>query len=62
MMSVLLTVLVVVLSGVVALMLVPSKMVTTLLIGLALVMIMLSLFKATQDYFNRGLSSLIAFS
>lgn len=62
MMSVLLTVLIAVLSGAAALMLVLSKMVVTLLIGLAPVMITLTLFKATQDYFNRWLSSLIAWS
>ncbi|MEO9651660.1 MAG: type IV secretion system protein [Roseobacter sp.] len=62
MMSVLMTVLVAVLSGAAALMLVLSKMVVTLLIGLAPVMITLTLFKITQDYFNRWLSALIAWS
>lgn len=58
MMSVLMTVL----SGAAALMLVLSKMVVTLLIGIAPVMITLTLFKVTQDYFNRWLSALIAWS
>lgn len=62
MMSVLMTVLVAVLSGAAALMLVLSKMVVTLLIGIAPVMITLTLFKVTQDYFNRWLSALIAWS
>jgi type IV secretion system protein VirB6 len=62
MMSVLMTVLVAVLSGAAALMLVLSKMVVTLLIGIAPVMISLTLFKVTQDYFNRWLSALIAWS
>lgn len=61
-MSVLMTVLVAVLSGAAALMLVLSKMVVTLLIGIAPVMITLTLFKVTQDYFNRWLSALIAWS
>lgn len=62
MMSVLMTVLLAVLSGAAALMLVLSKMVVTLLIGIAPVMISLTLFKVTQDYFNRWLSALIAWS
>lgn len=62
MMSVLMTVLVAVLSGAAALMLVLSKMVVTLLVGIAPVMITLTLFKVTQDYFNRWLSALIAWS
>lgn len=51
MMSVLLTVLVAVLSGAAALMLVLSKMVVTLLVGIPPVMITLTLFRITQDYF-----------
>lgn len=62
MMSVLMTVLVAVLSGAAALMLVLSKMVVTLLVGIAPVMITLTLFRVTQDYFNRWLSALIAWS
>ncbi|WP_299413539.1 type IV secretion system protein [uncultured Sulfitobacter sp.] len=62
MMSVLMTVLVAVLSGAAALMLVLSKMVVTLLVGIAPVMITLTLFRLTQDYFNRWLSALIAWS
>lgn len=62
MMSVLMTVLVAILSGAAALMLVLSKMVVTLLIGIAPVMITLTLFRVTQDYFNRWLSALIAWS
>ena len=62
MMSVLMTVLVAVLSGAAALMLVLSKMVVTLLVGIAPVMITLALFRVTQDYFNRWLSALIAWS
>jgi type IV secretion system protein VirB6 len=62
MMSVLMTVLVAVLSGAAALMLVLSKMVVTLLIEIAPLMITLTLFKVTQDYFNRWLSALIAWS
>ncbi|MEH6737038.1 MAG: type IV secretion system protein [Sulfitobacter sp.] len=42
--------------------LVLSKMVVTLLVGIAPVMITLTLFKITQDYFNRWLSALIAWS
>jgi type IV secretion system protein VirB6 len=62
MMSVLMTVLVAVLSGAAALMLVLSKMVVTLLVGIAPVMMTLTLFRVTQDYFNRWLSALIAWS
>ena len=61
-MSVLMTVLVAVLSGAAALMLVLSKMVVTLLVGITPVMITLTLFRVTQDYFNRWLSALIAWS
>jgi len=62
MMSVLLTVLLAILGGAAALILVLSKMVITLLIGIAPVMIALTLFRATQDYFNRWLSALIGWS
>ncbi|QBF30775.1 type IV secretion system protein [Thalassococcus sp. S3] len=61
-MGVFMAVLLAIFSGVAALMLVLSKMVVTLLIGLAPIMISLTLFRATEDYFRRWLSALIAWS
>ena len=61
-MSVVMAALLAVFSGVAALMLVLSKMVVTLLIGLAPIMISLTLFRATEGFFQRWLSALIAWS
>lgn len=51
-----------VLRGAAAFMLILSKMVLALLVGIAPVMITLTLFRVTQDYFNRWLSTLINWS
>lgn len=61
-MSVVLTFLLSILGGAAALVLVLAKMVVTLLIGIAPVMIMLSLFKTTQDYFTRWIAALVSWS
>jgi type IV secretion system protein VirB6 len=61
-MSVLLVVLLSLLGGVAALIMVLAKMVATLLLGLAPIMIALSLFKATEDYFKRWLAALVSWS
>ena len=62
MMSVLLVVLLSLLGGVAALIMVLAKMVVTLLLGLAPIMIALSLFKVSEDYFKRWLAALISWS
>lgn len=62
MMSVLLVFLLSVLGGIAALTMVLAKMVFTLLIGLAPIMIALSLFRVTEDYFKRWLSALVSWS
>ncbi|WP_045996882.1 type IV secretion system protein [Loktanella sp. S4079] len=62
MMSVLLVVLLSLLGGVAALIMVLAKMVATLLLGLAPIMIALSLFKVTEDYFKRWLAALVSWS
>lgn len=50
------------LGGVAALTMVLAKMVFTLLMGLAPIMIALSLFKVTEDYFKRWLAALVSWS
>ena len=62
MMSVLLVVLLSLLGGVAALIMVLAKMVATILLGLAPIMIALSLFKITEDYFKRWLAALVSWS
>ncbi|MFD3190102.1 type IV secretion system protein [Sedimentitalea sp. HM32M-2] len=61
-MSVVLTFLLSILGGAAALVLVLAKMVVTLLIGIAPAMIMLSLFKPTNDYFSRWLAAVLSWS
>lgn len=61
-MSVLLVVLLSLLGGVAALIMVLAKMVATLLLGIAPIMIALSLFKVTEDYFKRWLAALVSWS
>lgn len=61
-MSVVGTVLLSLLGGLAAFFLVAARLMIALLLGLAPIMIFLTLFDATKDYFARWLSSLISFS
>lgn len=61
-MSVLLTALLSVVGGLAAMVLILAKMVVTLLIGLAPIMIALSMFEATKEYFHRWLSAIVSYS